>query len=153
MPEYKAPLRDITFVMNELLQSEELYQTLPGNEDATEDLMNAILEEGAKFCENVLAPLNRSGDEEGCQWSEDGVKTPAGFAAAYQQYVEGGWPALSAETAHGGQGMPALLGIIMTELVGSANWSWACTPVSATGPSARLRVMVMTSKRHSISPA
>jgi alkylation response protein AidB-like acyl-CoA dehydrogenase len=128
MPEYKAPLRDVSFVMNELLESEKLYQTLPGNEDASEELMNAIIEEGAKFSENVLSPLNQSGDEEGCQWSEDGVKTPTGFAEAYHQFVEGGWPALSAETEHGGQGMPALLGIILTELTGSANWSWGMYP-------------------------
>ena len=128
MPQYKAPLRDVSFVINELLQSEKLYQTLPGNEDATEDLMSAIVEEGAKFSENVLSPLNRTGDEEGCQWSEEGVKTPEGFAAAYKQYVEGGWPALSAETEHGGQGMPALRGIVMTELTGSANWSWGMYP-------------------------
>ncbi|MEH6582233.1 MAG: acyl-CoA dehydrogenase C-terminal domain-containing protein [Halioglobus sp.] len=128
MPEYKAPLRDVSFVMNELLQSEKLYQTLPGNEEATTDLMNAIVEEGAKFSENVLSPLNQSGDEEGCKWHEDGVKTPEGFAAAYHQYVEGGWPALSAEVEYGGQGMPALLGIIMTELAGSANWSWGMYP-------------------------
>ena len=64
MPEYKAPLRDISFVMNELLESEKLYQTLPGNEEATTDLMNAIVEEGAKFSENVLSPLNQSGDEQ-----------------------------------------------------------------------------------------
>ena len=134
MPQYKAPLRDVSFVMNELLQSEKLYQTLPGNEEATEDLMNAIVEEGAKFSENVLSPLNQSGDEEGCKWSEDGVKTPEGFAAAYQQYVAGGWPALSAETESGGQGMPALLGIVMTELTGSANWSWGMYPGLSHGP-------------------
>ncbi|MFT4824375.1 MAG: alkylation response protein AidB-like acyl-CoA dehydrogenase [Halioglobus sp.] len=128
MPEYKAPLRDISFVINELLESEKLYQTLPGNEEATAEMMNAILEEGAKFSENVLSPLNQSGDEEGCKWSQDGVKTPEGFVEAYQQYVAGGWPALSAETEHGGQGMPALLGIAMTELTGTANWSWGMYP-------------------------
>ncbi|MEH6589168.1 MAG: acyl-CoA dehydrogenase C-terminal domain-containing protein [Halioglobus sp.] len=128
MPEYKVPLRDVKFVVNELLESEALYQTLPGNEEATEDLMNAIIDEGAKFSENVLAPLNQSGDEEGCTWSEGGVKTPEGFPAAYKQYVEGGWPALSAETEFGGQGMPSLLGIIMSELTGTANWSWGMYP-------------------------
>ena len=79
MPDYKAPLRDISFVMNEVLESEKLYQTLPGYEEATDDLMNAIVEEGAKFAENVLSPLNQSGDEEGCPWSEEGVKTPRAF--------------------------------------------------------------------------
>jgi hypothetical protein len=128
MPAYKAPLRDISFVVNELLESEKLYQTLPGYEEATADLMNAIIEEGAKFAENVLSPLNQSGDEEGCHWSEEKVTTPKGFADAYHQYVENGWPALSAPTEVGGQGMPNLLGIVINEMAGSANWSWLMYP-------------------------
>jgi alkylation response protein AidB-like acyl-CoA dehydrogenase len=128
MPTYKAPLRDIDFVINDVLDSETLYQTLPAYQEATSDLMTAIIEEGAKFAENVLSPLNQSGDEEGCTWSEDGVKTPAGFAEAYQQYVDGGWPALSAETEYGGQGMPSMLGIVLNEMVGTANWSWLMYP-------------------------
>jgi 3-(methylsulfanyl)propanoyl-CoA dehydrogenase len=128
MPDYKAPLRDISFVMNELLESEKLYKTLPGYEEATEDLMNAIVEEGGKFAEQELAPLNRVGDEQGCSWSEDGVKTPDGFAAAYQKYVENGWPALAANVEDGGQGMPNMVGLTMTEMVGSANWSWGMYP-------------------------
>lgn len=128
MPEYKAPVRDIKFVINELLESEKLHQTLPGYEEASEDLMNAIVDEGAKFAEEILAPLNRSGDEEGCHWSEEGVTTPAGFKEAYHHYVENGWPALSAEIEHGGQGMPNLLGIVINELCGTANWSWLMYP-------------------------
>jgi len=128
MPEYRAPLRDMSFVMNELLESEKLYQGLPGYEEATADLINAIVEEGAKFAEQELAPLNRVGDEEGCVWSEDGVKTPEGFAAAYSKYVENGWPALSASVEDGGQGMPNMVGLSMTEMVGSANWSWGMYP-------------------------
>ena len=128
MPEYKAPLRDINFVINEVLESEKLYQTLPGYEEATEDLMSAIVEEGAKFAENELAPINQSGDEEGCTWSEDGVKTPAGFAEAYRKYVENGWAALSADVEDGGQGMPNMLAMCITEMVGSANWSWGMYP-------------------------
>ncbi|MFV0476768.1 MAG: acyl-CoA dehydrogenase C-terminal domain-containing protein [Parahaliea sp.] len=128
MPEYKAPLRDISFVMNELLESEALYQSLPGYEEASADLMNAIIEEGAKFAENVLVPINQSGDEQGCSWSPEGVATPDGFKSAYLQYVENGWPALSADVEHGGQGMPNLLGSIISELVGSANWSWGMYP-------------------------
>ncbi len=128
MPAYKAPLRDISFVMNELLESEKLYQTLPGYEEATADLMNAIVEEGAKFSENVLSPLNQSGDEEGCHWTPEGVTTPKGFADAYQQYVANGWPALSAGVDVGGQGMPNLMGIIINEMAGTANWSWLMYP-------------------------
>ncbi|MEM1153323.1 MAG: acyl-CoA dehydrogenase C-terminal domain-containing protein [Pseudomonadota bacterium] len=128
MPAYKAPLRDISFVMNELLQSEELYKTLPGYEEATQDLMDAIVEEGAKFAEEVLSPINQSGDEEGCHWSEDGVTTPQGFVDAYKQYVANGWPALAAPTEVGGQGMPNLLGIAVNELIGTANWSWSMYP-------------------------
>ncbi len=128
MPEYKAPLRDMSFVMNELLDAEGFYQTLPGYEEATRDLMDAIVEEGAKFAENVLSPLNQSGDDEGCVWNDGEVKTPSGFPEAYQQYVENGWPALSAETEYGGQGMPNLMGIIINELAGTANWSWLMYP-------------------------
>ena len=128
MPDYKAPVRDIRFVINEVLESGKLYQTLPRFEEATEDLMNAILEEGARFAENVLAPLNRNGDEEGCHWTAEGVTTPEGFKAAYRQYVDNGWPALAADAEHGGQGMPSMLGIVMTEMAGTANWSWNMYP-------------------------
>jgi len=128
MPQYKAPLRDMQFVVNEVLQSEALYQTLPGCEEATEDIMNAILDEGAKFAEEVVAPTYRNGDEEGCTWSEEGVKTPEGYKEAYAQYVENGWPALSADTLYGGQGLPNMLGIIINELNGTANWSWLMYP-------------------------
>jgi alkylation response protein AidB-like acyl-CoA dehydrogenase len=128
MPNYKAPVRDIRFVINEVLESEKLYQTLPGYEEATEDLMNAIVDEGARFAESVIAPLNRSGDEEGCHWSAAGVTTPAGYKEAYRQYVENGWPALSADVEYGGQGMPNMLGIIVNELAGTANWSWVMYP-------------------------
>lgn len=128
MLNYKAPLRDIRFVIDEVLDTSALYRSLPGYEDATPDLMHAIIEEGAKFAENVLAPLNQSGDEEGCTWSEDGVKTPAGFADAYRQYVDKGWPALAAEAEFGGQNMPSMLGIVINELAGTANWSWAMYP-------------------------
>jgi alkylation response protein AidB-like acyl-CoA dehydrogenase len=127
MPEFKAPLRDIKFVMNELLESESHYAKI-GAEEATPDMIDAIVSEGARFCEEVLAPLNRVGDIEGCTWSEEGVKTPTGFKEAYQQYVEGGWPLMTAPEEIGGQGLPESVGLIMSEMVGTANWSWGMYP-------------------------
>lgn len=128
MPEYKAPLRDIQFVLDEMLQSEQHYQGLPGCEEATPDMVAAILDEGAKFAERVLAPLNQVGDQEGCQLNDGVVTTPTGFKAAYQQFVEGGWPSLPHDPQWGGQGLPESIGIILNELVGSANWSWSMYP-------------------------
>ncbi|MBI1906060.1 MAG: acyl-CoA dehydrogenase C-terminal domain-containing protein [Rhodocyclales bacterium] len=128
MPDYKAPLRDIQFVRNELLDYATHYQSLPACTEATPDVVEAILEEGAKFCEQVIAPLNRIGDSQGCTWSESGVKTPDGFKEAYAQYVEGGWPSLAHDVEHGGQGLPESLGLVLSELMGQANWSWGMYP-------------------------
>ena len=130
MPAYKAPLREIKFVMDELLDMPAHYASIPAYADvATPDMVDAIINEGAKFCENVLSPLNRVGDIEGCTRHEDGsVTTPTGFKEAYKQFVEGGWPSLAHDEAHGGQGLPESLGIVMSEMVGSSNWSWGMYP-------------------------
>jgi len=130
MPEYKAPLRDIKFVMDEVLDMPGHYASLPAYADvATPEMIDAIIAEGAKFCENVLAPLNRVGDIEGCTRHEDGsVTTPTGFKEAYAQFVEGGWPTLAHDEEVGGQGLPESLSTVMSEMVGTANWSWGMYP-------------------------
>ncbi len=134
MFEYKAPLRDIRFVRNELLGFPEHYRALPGFEHATDDVVGSILEEGARFAERVLAPLYRVGDREGCRWSAGGVvTTPAGFKEAYGQYVEAGWPSLSWPAEYGGQGLPESLGLALAELVDQANWAWGMYPGLASG--------------------
>ncbi|AYF88894.1 acyl-CoA dehydrogenase [Pseudomonas sp. DY-1] len=127
MPEYKAPLRDIRFLIDEVFDYPASYAAL-GASDATPDMVAAILEEGAKFCEQVLSPINRSGDEEECQWQDGVVTTPKGFKEAFAQYVEGGWNGLAADPAYGGQGLPHSLGLIISEMVASANQSWAMYP-------------------------
>jgi len=127
MPTYKAPLRDMRFVMNELLDFPSHYNSLPNGEDAVE-VTDAILEEGAKFTENVLTPLNQVGDQQGCTLKDGVVTIPEGFKEAYQQYVEGGWPAISQNTEYGGQGLPHSLGMVLNEMICSANLSWGMYP-------------------------
>lgn len=128
MPEYKAPLREINFVMKELLDSEKHYESFPGGAEASPEMVDAIIGEGAKFCEEVLSPLNKVGDEEGCTLKDGVVTTPTGFKEAYKQFVEGGWPTLSADPIHGGQGLPESVNIAISEMIGTANWSWGMYP-------------------------
>lgn len=124
MLEYKAPLRDIKFVMQELLDCNTHYQSL-GYEDASDDMVDAILGEAAKFTEQIVAPLNQIGDRQGCTWKDGHVKTPDGFKDAYQQYVAGGWPTLSQPEQYGGQGLPHSLNGNISELFSAANHSFA----------------------------
>ncbi len=127
MATYKAPLRDISFVLHELWQFEDLAQ-LPGYEEATRDLVDAVLEEGAKFCENELFPLNRSGDEEGCTYENGVVRTPKGFKEAYDAFAEGGWLSLSFDPEYGGQGLPKALNVVLEELICASNLSFGMYP-------------------------
>jgi len=137
MPEYKAPIRDTKFVMQELLDCETHYQKL-GYEEATPDMIDAILAEASKFTEQVIAPLNQIGDEQGCQWHEGNVTTPEGFKDAYQQYVEGGWPTLSQNIEFGGQGLPHSLNTAIAEYMSAANHSFAMYPGLSHGALATL---------------
>jgi alkylation response protein AidB-like acyl-CoA dehydrogenase len=127
MPVYKAPLENIRFVLNEVLNAQTIGK-LPGYEDATPDLIDAVLEEAAKLCENELAPLNRSGDEEGCHYENGVVRTPKGFKEAYDTWCAGGWSGLTADPAYGGQGLPHYLSTIFEELASSANMAFAMYP-------------------------
>ncbi|MBS0549238.1 MAG: acyl-CoA dehydrogenase C-terminal domain-containing protein [Proteobacteria bacterium] len=127
MAVYKAPLKDIQFVMNEVLDVSSLAK-LPGYEDATPDTIHAILEEAAKLCENVLFPLNRTGDEEGCHYENGVVRTPKGFKDAYDQFRTGGWTGTTCDAEFGGQGLPATLGFALTEMFTASNQAFAMYP-------------------------
>jgi len=133
MPAYKAPRNDIDFVMNELFDFDTHYQQLSSSEEVTRDLRDAILSEAVKFSEQVLAPLHQSGDEEGCHWSPEGVTTPAGFADAYKQFIEGGWAGLTMPEAFDGQNLPHSLGLAIGELMGEANHAWAMITALSSG--------------------
>jgi alkylation response protein AidB-like acyl-CoA dehydrogenase len=127
MPSYKAPLDDIRFLLNEVIGAGELVQ-LPGYAEATPETFEAILTEAAKICEEVLFPLNQSGDEEGCHFENGAVTTPKGFKEAYKTFRESGWTGLSCKTEYGGQGLPLLLNFVIDEIVCSANLSFGMYP-------------------------
>jgi len=128
MATYQAPVNDFKFLLHDFIDLQR-FSNLPGFEEATPDLIDAILEEGAKFFENEIAPLNAVGDREGCTRHEDGsVTTPTGFKEAYQAYVEGGWGSLTADPEYGGQGLPAVIGFALSEMASSANMAFAMYP-------------------------
>ena len=121
MPQYKVPMRDMRFLLNEVFDYASHYKTLPNGEEATPDMVDAILSECARLCENTIAPLNQSGDEEGCKLEDGQVTTPKGFKEAYAEYVAGGWQGLSHPVEYGGQGLPMSLGLFKQEMLGTAN--------------------------------
>ena len=130
---YTAPVRDFTFILNEVLEIDR-HANQPGFEDVSADLVGQILEEGAKFAEEVIAPINRVGDQEGCKLSDGGVVTgPTGWKEAYQQMVEAGWPALSAHTEFGGQGMPAVIGMAFGQMTAAASAAFSMYPGLTAG--------------------
>ena len=133
MPKYTAPTRDTRFLVNELLDLAS-YGNLPGFEMASPDVTDAVITEGGKFCAEVLAPINQSGDQEGCTRHEDGsVTTPKGFKEAFNQFREAGWGTLAQPEEFGGQGLPHVLGFVMEEFISSANQAFGMYPGLTNG--------------------
>ncbi len=140
MPTYKAPVDDVRFLLTDVLQVER-YDNLAGFADASPDVVDAILGEGARLCEEVFTPTNQAGDREGCTRHPDGrVTTPTGFRDAYRAYVEGGWMGLSAPADHGGQGLPSYLNTVMQEFLSSANLALGMYPALTQGAVAALMI-------------
>ncbi|MDB5932229.1 MAG: acyl-CoA dehydrogenase domain protein, partial [Polaromonas sp.] len=130
MPQYNPPLRDMQFVLHEVLKVTDELKVLPPHADIDADTINAVLEEGGKFATDVTFPLNISGDEEGCTLDRatHEVTPPKGFKEAYAKYVEGGWAALSCDPEYGGQGLPFVVNQCFYEMLNSANQAWTMYP-------------------------
>ena len=134
MADYKAPLRDMRFVLNEVFEVSRLWAQLPALAEVVDaETAAAILEEAGKVTAGTIAPLNRPGDEEGCQWNAGAVSTPAGFPEAYRTYAEGGWVGVGGDPAYGGMGMPKVISAQVEELVNSANLSFGLYPMLTAG--------------------
>ena len=123
MYSYRAPLRDIRFAVHEVLDFEQNYRSY-GREELNRDLLEGILEEGARFAEDVLAPTNRVGDEHGLVFENGQVRTPPGFREAYERYCQDGWITMSADPEWGGQGLPAGFSLAFGEMLVSGNMAW-----------------------------
>jgi alkylation response protein AidB-like acyl-CoA dehydrogenase len=132
MPTYTAPLDNFRFVLNDVLQVGDTFAKL-GLTDATPDLLDAVIEEAGKFCENEIQPLNLSGDTEGCTFENGVVRTPKGFKDAYDKFREGGWIGLTADPAYGGQGLPHTMSSVLDEMVSAANTSFGMYPGLSAG--------------------
>ncbi len=130
MGQYIAPLRDMQFVLHELLNASEELKQLPKYADIDADIINQVLEEGARFTSEILFPLNHVGDREGCRLdtTTHEVTPPTGFKEAYEQYVAAGWPALAADPEYGGQGLPTVVQTVFLEMLNSANQAWTMYP-------------------------
>ena len=142
MPSYTPPLRDMQFVMHELLKITDDFKQMPQYADIDADTINAVLEEGGKFAAEVTFPLNVSGDTQGCSidHATHAVTTPKGFKEAYAKYVAGGWPALGCDPAYGGQGLPLVVNQMFYEMLNSANQAWTMYPGLTHGAYAALHV-------------
>jgi alkylation response protein AidB-like acyl-CoA dehydrogenase len=127
MPSYKAPLADMRFVLHELFDSKTIAD-LPGHQDFSPELIDSVLEQAAKLCEDVIFPINQSGDLEGCHYENGVVRTPAGFPEAYKAFCEGGWCAMASAPEYGGQGMPIAASTMVEEMMSSANSAFGLYP-------------------------
>jgi alkylation response protein AidB-like acyl-CoA dehydrogenase len=132
MATYTAPLENFRFVLNDVLKVGDTFAAL-GLSEATPDVVDAVLEEAAQFCQNEIAPLNLSGDTEGCTFENGVVRTPAGFKAAYDKFCAGGWGGMTADPAYGGQGLPHVIGSTLDEMVSSANTAFGMYPGLTAG--------------------
>ena len=133
MTVYSAPIADIKFVTEKLLDMSAHYEQYPAFDNATPDMLDIIYSECAKFCAAELAPINQSGDQQGCSWNDGVVSTPNGFKEAYQAFVDGGWQGIAHPVEYGGQGLPPSVGLICTEMTGTANWAWSMYPGLSLG--------------------
>lgn len=133
MADYRAPLTDIQFLLREVFAAEKSFAAMPDTAEVSADLINAIIEEAAKIAEGLLAPVNQSGDQQGCQFESGVVTTPDGFKAAYKEYAAGGWSGLTGDVNYGGQGMPKLLSALIEEMYFAANSSFALYTILNTG--------------------
>jgi alkylation response protein AidB-like acyl-CoA dehydrogenase len=140
MGQYLAPQRDIRFVFHELLESEREFAALEGHAELTRELVDQVLEQAGKFSQEVLFPLNASGDRQGCRFEAGNVATPSGFKEAYRAFCDAGWPAITADVEYGGQGLPHAVGYAVEELLYSANLAWAMYPCLTHGAYGLIRV-------------
>lgn len=126
MPQFTAPTQDFQFLLHDWLKVTAI--DLPGFEEIDEGLVDSLLAEGGRFCEEVLFPINQSGDQEGCTFDNGKVSLPSGFKEAYESYVQSGWPSFTCDPAYGGQGLPEVINMPMIEMICSANLSFGMLP-------------------------
>src|SRR3954466_11079670 len=148
---YRAPLREMRFVLEELLQASRLAQ-YPDFADYSRDLAEAILDEAGRFAETVLDPINRSGDENGARWTPEGVVAAPGFRAAYQQFAAGGWTQLGTDPAYGGQAVPQALVTAVQEIWGSANLAFKLCPMLTHGAVHALELTATQQQKRTFLP-
>lgn len=141
MSEFRSPVADLRFAIHDVLQADAILQTLPGCEEVSPELIDAVLEEAGKLSDQVLAPLNKVGDQKECHLdpATGAVTTPPGFAAAYTAWVEGGWSGLNGPEAYGGQALPETIGAAVKEMVDAANLAWGTYPLLSHGATEALR--------------